>query len=243
MKETIFEKDCQARFHGTFGNGKLGKHVMAVSYVPGNGLLHFKDGRLVSDCLGTCSKVDCSQCGKFGICYAINSYVIRPNVTIARIENTLQLRNDMKKHFQDLEKAIRDNGVKVVRYTESGELESYEQLINLYNVAIRNPETRFYLYTKNYQVLRCFFDFRVLPTNMVVLISVWGDQGRDAWNEFKKYRNVKCFAVNSDMQVTCNCPAYYKDENGKTKRDSSATCEKCRLCYDSKAKIIGCLEH
>lgn len=109
MKETVYMKDCKPRLHGTFSNDKLGGKnlkIVAISYVPGKGILTFKDGRPVLDCEGTCRNVDCSQCGKFGVCYAIDSFVQYPAVTVNRVENTMQLREDINKHFADINAPI-----------------------------------------------------------------------------------------------------------------------------------------
>lgn len=243
MKNTVYMKDLTPRFHGTFSNGKLGTNIMGVSYVPGGEYITLKSGAIVSDCKGTCNGVNCESCEKS--CYAVRSYKQYPTVTVNRIENTLQLRENIVQHFEDMKNAIIENNVKIVRYTESGEIETFRQFALLENLARKLPNVKFYLYTKNYAVLREFFDHSVLPENMTVLISIWGDHGIDEWNEFKKYRNVKAFAVNSDLKVSCFCPAYEKDNAGKVHRvvKNSAKCEKCRLCFDSKAKIIGCYEH
>lgn len=241
-RETIFMSDCTPCFHPTFGNEKLGG-IMGIGYLSGYNPT-FADGTPTTDCLPTCYRVNCGACNG-GCCYAVRSETRFPNKRKNCIENTMQLREDMTMHFQEIKKAIRENGVKVVRYTESGEIENFAQFLSVYRLARKMPDVRFYLYTKNYEVLSRFFESLTLPNNMVVLISVWNDLGLGPWEVFKKYRNVKCFAVNAEntLRPMVYCPAYFKDENGKTKRDPSKTCEKCRLCFDSKAKIIGCLEH
>lgn len=175
MTRTILMKDCRAQFHPTLSNGKLGGkdvHMMGVSYMPGPEQLTFKNGEIVTDCKGTCT--NCADCVK--ACYAVNSCKRFPNVTRNRVENTMQLRENITKHFADIAKAIKENGVA-------------------------------------------------------------------AWKEFKEHSNVKCFAVNSDLDVSCYCPAYRKDKNGKVVRDSEMTCARCKLCFDSTAKVIGCYEH
>lgn len=242
MTRTILTKDCKAQFHPTLSNSKLGGkdvHMMGISYMPGPECITFKNGEKVTDCKGTCT--NCADC--MNACYAINSCKRFPNVTKNRVENTLQLREDIEQHFADIYWTIKDNNINVVRYTESGEIENINQFMHLYWLAMDLKSVKFYLYTKNYNVLREFFNNHVLPNNLVVLISVWGENGVAAWNEFKKYSNVKCFAVNSDLKVACYCPAYHKDENGKVYRDNDMTCARCKLCFNSTAKIIGCYEH
>lgn len=248
MKKTIYSKNLKAQFHPTFGNEKLGGKnlkIMAVGYLSGDDIPTFKDGRPVVDMVGTCNKVDCSGCK--GSCYAMRTQRQYNGVTIARAENTLQLRKSMWQHFQDIKKAIIENNISIVRYTESGEIESYNQFQNLVNLARDLSHVRFYLYTKNYHVLHQFFDRSVLPENLVVLISIWGDIGVDAWHHFKIYRNVKAFVVNNhegDLASGFYCPAYRRNtETGKVTRDPEMTCAKCGLCFKSPAKVIHCLEH
>lgn len=239
MKKTVLIKNCAPRFHATRSNSKLGK-MLAISYVPGADFRFLKNGTLVSDCKGTCGCVDCKHCER--ACYACRSYDQYPAVTLNRVENTMQLREDIQQHFSDIGDYIEKHHVAIVRYTESGEIESYEQFYALYWLAKCTPDTRFYLYTKNYDVLRRFFRYHVLPDNLVVLVSIWGDLGREEWNEFKKYSNVKCFAVHAeDLMPAIMCPAY-KLVNGKVVR-TGKTCAECKLCFDSKAKMIGCYEH
>lgn len=251
MKATVYMNDCKPCFHPTMANDKLGgkKHnIMAVSYVPGKELLTLKNGDLVSDCPGTCGAVDCSQCGKRGVCYAIDSFVQYPAVTVNRVENTMQLRSDIDQHFEDIKAAIIKNKVNIVRYTESGEFESQEHFDKFIDLALGMPEVHFYAYTKNYTVLRTYFSRGLeLPANVVILISVWGTQGIAEYNEFKEHNNIKCFAVNSDMKVEAMCPAYRKDENGKVTRVKSdaVKCGNCGLCTGKhpNVRVIGCVEH
>lgn len=246
MKKTVLMRNCTAQFHPTFNNSKLGGkklNLLAISYVPGSAFTFLKSGKKVSDCKGTCGMVDCKNCERS--CYAIRSYRQYNAVTVNRVENTMQLRSDINQHFSDIHNAIKSNNINVVRYTESGEIESFDQFMHLYRLAKDLPHVKFYLYTKNYVVLREFFNDHVLPDNMVVLVSIWGDHGVAAWEEFKKYKNVKCFAVNSDIDTPYTCPAYRKDKNGKTYRvkTDAVKCGNCKLCFDSKAKVIKCLEH
>lgn len=246
MKKTVKINTCTPRFHGTFSNAKLGgknQKIMAVSYAPGAGYIHLKNGALVADCLGTCGAVDCKECSK--ACYAIRSYRQYPAVTVNCVENTMQLREDPAQHFKDIKAAAIANNIETIRYTASGEIENRVHFDYLVNLAVDLPNIQIYLYTKNYEVLRAYFESgRELPENMTVLISTWGRQGVEEYREFSTHNNIKCFAVNPDgITPQVYCPAY-KEVNGKVKLNKDMTCAKCGLCTGkSKAKIIGCLEH
>lgn len=235
---TIWAKDFTPCFIPSHDNSKLGG-ILGISYLPMDGLDYLKSGLLLTDVKGTCK--NCDECARK--CYARSSNKRFEKVTIKNVCNTLQLRNDIDKHFADIENYIVTHNIEIVRYTESGEIETSAQFEKLVNLARKLSNVYFYLYTKNYEVLRAFFNRSVLPNNMTVLVSVWGKIGVNEWKEFKKYRNVKCFAVNSDLQPRVFCPAYKKDKNGRTRLNSAMTCEKCGLCYRSKVSVIGCLEH
>lgn len=246
MTKTTFIKDCKPCFHPSYGNEKTGgknEQMMAIGYMPSKGILTFKDGTIVSDCLGTCGKVNCDECMKK--CYAVSMVKRYEIARKNRIENTLQLRTDINQHFNDIYHTILSDKIKIVRYTDSGEIESYLQFVKLVNLALSLPSTQFYLYTKNYDVLRTFFtENKELPNNMVVLISIWGKLGKKEYNEFKNHRNIKAFVVNSDIKTDCTCPAY-KVINGKVRLNKEMTCAKCGLCTGKhpNIKVIGCLEH
>ena len=251
MKKEINHKqtmmcDCMAQFHGTFDNGKLGGKelgMMAIGYHPGKGILKFKNGQIVSDCSGSCGCVNCEEC--MNDCYAVSGSLRFLDCRKNRIENTMQLRSDINKHFDDIYHAILSNNIKIVRYTDSGEIESYLQFVKVVNLALSLPSVRFYLYTKNYAVLREFFkEEKELPGNMVVLISIWGYQGKAEYIEFCTHRNIKAFAVNSDIKVNAMCPAY-KEINGKVRLNKEMSCARCGLCFngENNVRVIGCLEH
>jgi len=243
MKKTLFAKDCKPCLHITDSNSKLGK-MASIGYVPGCGLIILKStGEIVTDIPGSCGCVDCAGCSCK--CYAIRSFRQYDGKTRACCENTLQLREDPEKHFSDIAEYIEKKHIKVLRYLESGELETYRQFTLLVRLAKTHPETTFYTYTKNYFVLNYFFFTKgqELPKNLVILLSVWGETGREEWERFSRFGNVKCFAVNTDMKTDAICPAYTKDKSGKTRLNKAMTCAKCGLCFRSKAKVIGCLEH
>lgn len=249
--ETTLTANLTPRFWPSYGNEKVGGKaagMMAIGYMPGSGVLTYNDGVPVTDCLGTCGAVDCSGCQK--ACYAVSMIKRYRDARNHRIENTLQLRADINKHFDDIRAAILRDKIRVVRYTDSGEIESYLQFMKLVNLALGLPSVRFYLYTKNYAVLREYFgrgDRFELPSNLVVLISIWEDLGEKEFQEFRHHKNIKAFAVKpATVKPEVMCPAYKKDPNtGRVKLNKEMTCVKCGLCTGARggAQIIGCLEH
>lgn len=251
MKETVYMRDCVAQFHPTLLNDKLGgkkQRIMAVSYVPGKDLLTLRNGTLVSDCIGTCKNVDCSTCGRCNVCYAIDSYIQYPAVTKNRVENTMQLREDIDKHFEDIYNTIIRHKIQILRYTESGEIEDYRHFEYLIRLTNRLPKVQVYAYTKNYEVLREYFSRGLeLPENLTILVSVWGEQGIKEYQEFSSHKNIKCFAVNSNMKYDAICPAFKQDKNGRVYRvhTDAVKCGNCGLCTGKapNVRVIKCIEH
>lgn len=226
-------------------NSKLGRNIMAVGYLPTNELLYIKSkNAYATDIIGTCNCVNCDYCKN--PCYARKSAIYHHNTVIPALTgNTLQLRNNIKKHFKHIESAFILSGCNVLRYTESGEIESSEQFIELVKLAKRLKNNTVYVYTKNYEVLREYFsNNKNLPKNLFVILSVWGAVGEVEYNEFKDRKNILCFVVNND-NITPNaiCPAY-KNVNGKIVK-TGVNCSSCGLCYgkSKKVKVIKCFEH
>lgn len=239
---TLLMKDHKPTFHPTEDNGKIGA-MLGISYLPGSDYMYLNSGLLTSDCKGTCGSVDCSGC--IGSCYAVSTVKRFEHANANRMENTMQLRSDIDQHFADIRSRAIEKGHKVIRYTESGEIENYRQFEKVVDLAESLPDRSVYLYTKNYAVLRQYFERHELPSNMVVLISIWDQHGVSEYEEFKHHDNVKAFVVNNDTyKVDAMCPAY-REVNGKVKRinDDRVKCVNCKLCFSSKAKVIGCLEH
>lgn len=251
---TTYSHDIIPEFRPSYSVEKIGgqdQHIMAVAYVPGPGVLQYVGtGDLVSDCPGSCHGVDCSICSQPGNCYAIRDYRRFPAYRRNCIANTLQLRADMEKHFSDLRATIIADGIETVRYTQSGEIESYDQFLHVVQLA-EDLGVEVYLYTKNYPVLYRYFDEgRELPETMTVLISIWGQdvEAIRAYEALKGHAGIKAFVVdNDDYEADATCPAYRADAPGKKARlvkEDWAKCGHCRLCTRAKAcKVIRCAKH
>lgn len=245
--KTTLVNNIVPMFWPSYGNEKTGGKdvgMMAIGYYPTDDYIHYSDGSLVADIKGTCGCVNCDGCK--GPCYAVSMIKRFTTAREHRIANTLQLRQDINQHFEDIRTRILEDKIKIIRYTDSGEIETYLQFVKLVNLALGLPSVKFYLYTKNYTVLREFFsEGKEIPNNMTVLISIWEDLGEKEYMEFRHHRNIKAFAIHpSTVKTNVMCPAYIKDEKtGRIKLNKEMTCAKCKLCFDSKAAVIGCLEH
>ena len=203
-QEPLYKIDAaNARLHLSKGNSKIGDGIWSFSTLPGNAdhMLFLKDGRLLTDVPGTCSKY-CDGCARDGACYAWRDAKLHHNATIpAWTENTLLLRSgrlwDELETFLTLKNgkaekylstvlrcgldpdiALRDARalatVKTFRIHVSGELEDASQLRRWNLLALAHPEIQFGIYTKNYDALAEFLDAGSdFAPNLVVNVSEW----------------------------------------------------------------------
>ena len=118
------------------------------------------------------------------------------------------------------------------------------------NLATEHPETIFYLYTKNYNVVQKAIDNDIIPNNMYINISVWHENGISSYNNMKNHNQIRAFVFvdkewnverynKNGLDITSMCGAY--DKNGKM--NHAVTCEKCGKCFSNKNKCVGCYEH
>lgn len=140
--------------------------------------------------------------------------------------------------------------LQTVRINESGELTCYEDLELWCELANRHKETIFYLYTKNYKVVRKALINGIVPSNLFINISVWHQYGIDEYLEMKDHPQIRAFCLidkewtredylAKGVEITSMCGAY--DENGKM--NHNVTCDKCKKCYSCSNKCVGCCEH
>lgn len=142
------------------------------------------------------------------------------------------------------------NKFKVVRINESGELTCYEDLALWCELGKRHPETVFYLYTKNYKVVRKALINNIVPSNLFINISIWHQFGIDEYLEMKDHPQIRAFCLvdkewtkadylRKGVEITSMCGAY--DANGKM--NHAVTCDKCKKCFGNHNKCVGCFEH
>ena len=234
---TVRLEDCTAKCHISKSNIKT--NIPSWSTYPGNDTIYLKDGRKVSDMLGTCKGANCKTCKNWDSCYAIR--MLRyPNVAKSYIENTMFLRENINGLEKCLVNDIKPLKSDMFRFDVSGEIETFEQFIMFLSVAYQIPNKTFYVYTKNYDILYRYFSTKCeLPNNFHVLISIWHESGIKCYNDLKEHENIHCFIYNDgfdyksyglELLDSCQCKAY--DKNGKL--NHNITCIKCKKCWTKK---------
>lgn len=235
----------------TEGNIKVGK-MLTWSKLAGSGA--------IKGCSGTCGKY-CQGCynpekPSKSACYCFGSYNIYPNVINSHIRNTVSMRKDMKGTFKILDDQIkRKKNNLPIRIHAAGEIESAEELNGWINLAKKNPKNKFYVYTKNVEAVDSVMtklknNKKGLPNNFTILISIWHESNINEYLKWKNCKNIKAFAycdnfdyAKAGLDIKVMCPAYKLNEKGKVKLSHELTCDKCKICFNSKAKVIGCLNH
>lgn len=221
------------------GNIKVG-NMGTISKLMGDDPIYVKS--MNTAVVGTCGH-NCAGCKNK--CYVKKSYRY-PSVILSHARTTIAFRENLVSAFNDMDKQLTNKRkpFEIVRINQSGEIESTAELNHYYELAAKHPETKFYLYTKNFVALKAS-DLESMPENITILISVWHEYGIDTYNELKHMPNVKAFVYmdgyNYEMEVGTMCNAY--DKNGKM--DHRITCDKCRKCFDrvESHKVVGCYEH
>ena len=223
------------------GNIKLGQSMGTFSKLYSNKFFETLFGKVQ----GTCGN-HCEGCE--GPCYVGKSYRY-PSVVNGHARNTLAFRNDLNGSFEAIDKQLsrKRKPFKDVRINQSGEIESTTELLFWIVTARKHPETKFFLYTKNYEAVREIANSKVVvPSNFTCNISIWHEQGIAEYNEFKHLSWIRAFAYDDGydykahgLEIETYCKAY--DKSGKL--DHKVTCDVCRKCIDRDVKVTGCYEH
>ena len=232
------------------GNIKIGDTMWSWNKLAGNGV--------IAGCKGTCGE-HCKGCynaenPKKSPCYVFKSYVQYGwddgTVVKAHIRNTNIIRENIEQAFEDIRSQLKRAKKKpsAVRIHASGELENAEELMMWMQTASMYPDIPFYIYTKAFNIVDqvlSTYKYSALPINFFINISVWHDSGIEIYDKWKHLDNIRAFVYddgydyNDKIKINCYCPAY--DKNGKLSHE--LTCDKCKICFQKKAKVCGCYSH
>jgi len=268
LKKLILEK--AVIFDGTSADnvklGKMGSWAMLFGncdwYIPE--LKVTVKGTCGEFCRG-CFNPENPKCSK---CYVAKSYLRNTNrnkdgskgdilknkctVKKGHAYRTIAMTMFRDDLLKSLDKKLNNkrNKFKVVRINESGELTSYDDLALWCELAKRHPETIFYLYTKNYKVVRKALINGIVRENIFINISIWHEYGIEEYLEMKDHPQIRAFCLVDDewsklryyakgIEIDSMCGAY--NENGNM--NHNVTCDKCKKCFSNKSKCVGCFSH
>jgi hypothetical protein len=213
------------------GNSKLGKGVYAFNLLPGDAPLSTKDKGQLTNVRGTCGGC-CDGCEK--VCYAVNDARRYHNTCIPSLgKNTVIMRHDLDDMFTQLKNECVSKNVKILRYHSSGEIESYDYLMHMAQLAKELPAIKFYFYTKRFAFVERYLSANgQFPDNLVCNIPEW--KGNTAGFNLGGL-NVFVYDDGTDesLKRVAHCRAV--DENG---RKTGISCDKCGRCFAGNRGLI-----
>ena len=206
------------------GNSKLGNNIYNFNLLPGASIISTKDLGPLTNVIGTCQ--NCGENCEHD-CYAVRDTRRHHNVCIpAQAKNTVIMRENLSLMFSQLKSRVIKEKVQILRYHSSGEIESYEYLLQMVKLAKELPQVKFYFYTKRFDFLERYLkEHTAFPDNLVCNVSEWH-------NNTEKYQltglNRFVYDDGADPEVSKlpHCPAV-NPKGGKT----GITCDKCQRCY------------
>lgn len=219
------------------GNSKLGKGVFAFNLLPGDEPISTKDKGQLTNVTGTCTGC-CDGC--LDKCYAIKDARRYHNTVIPSLaKNTLMVRNNIDRTFQQLKDELVKKKAKVLRWHSSGEIPDYNYLLHMVKLAVEMPNVRFYFYTKRFEFMERYIkECGELPENLVCNISEWkgNTKGYDltGLNTF-----IYDDGTDESLKNVPHCPAV--DKKG---HKTGITCSNCSLCYrGNDGHVIAVYSH
>lgn len=187
----------------TLGNHKLGKKIANTSLTP---------------ILSCPSNIPCVK-----ECYALKSYLQYPNVKKAWDRNLRLYLRESYSYFTQIDKFLQNKSVLFFRYLVGGDIPDTRYLLGMVELAVKNPDTNFLSFTKNYSILAAI-KRKELPKNLNIIASAW--PGYPIPNYIKK----------NGYRI-----AWMQDGTEKRIPKGSflckGSCENCLNCWNSKKKI------
>lgn len=230
------------------GNVKVG-NMWVWNTLKGDETEHINYKGMQFDCVGTCGKM-CAECGCKYACYVNKSYKIYPSVKYSHAINTIALRKDVYRVYNDLRNQIirAKKKPEFIRIHASGEFENINEICMFNMLAFEFPEITFYTYSKNFVLWDEFLEDNAMANNFILNVSIWHESGIDFFKKWSFKDNVKAFAyddgfdyTSAGLTINTHCTAY--DEHGKM--NHAVTCDKCRKCMrtDGNCKVVACFDH
>lgn len=268
LKKFVLPK-AKIKFGDSGDNIKLG-NMGSWAVLPGDmdwyipNLKMWVKGTCGSHCKG-CFDPENPRCSK---CYVFKAIVRKTNrnadgtvgdivmndCTVKRghAYRTIAITLFRRELLESLDKQLTNykGNTRLIRLNESGEFTCYEDLAMWCELASKHGKFTFYVYTKNYRVVKRAIANGIIPKNLFINISVWHKKGIKPYQEMESNSQIRCFAyVDKEWDVNkyaknglilqSMCGAYDK----KGKMNHNVTCDKCKKCASRVNKCVGCFEH
>ena len=173
------------------------------------------------------SKKNGSVCSK---CYARKGRYRFKNVKNAMAYRLDSLGNE--KWVDAMATLIKKQSPDYFRWHDSGDLQSVEHLTSIIQVCNLTPDTKHWLPTKEYGVVKEYLTFARFPPNLCVRLSA---PFIDQKPNLTSIPGVQGSMVHSDPEFDFSnkCPAY--SQGGK--------CGDCRMCWDTSIEVVSYPKH
>lgn len=162
-------------------------------------------------------KVKGSTCSK---CYALKGRYVFPNVKEAQYRRLDIMIDDLDEWSENMIHLIeriyegKSYDDRVFRWLDSGDIQSLEHLVAISDIAMSCPDVRFWLPTREYQIVREYNRLYERPSNLVIRVSS-PMVGQALTHEFEHTSSVRA-------KTGYSCPA-------KTQGNQ---CGPCRACWE-----------
>ena len=164
-------------------------------------------------------------------CYALkNNFVRYPAVKVAQ---EIRLKAITKPEWVDYMAELLTLKYKRLaksrlfhRWFDSGDLQSYEHLMKIFEVCKLTPHIKYWLATREYQIISKV-KYKDIPKNLIVRASGIKIDGQPP--KFWKWTST----VHTKKPIGHECPAYKQD----------GECGSCRSCWSRSIKQVSYKEH
>ena len=168
-----------------------------------------------------------SVCSK---CYALKGRYVFPNVKAALYRRFSSLQSP--KWVEAIAFSINKRGDTFFRWHDSGDLQGVWHLQNIVEVAKRCPNTKFWLPTREANIVSEYFENGgELPVNLTIRVSGTMIDGKKPDGLIAKFGLVASSVTTDKNKVTC----FAFQNQGK--------CGDCRACWNKEVSEVVYLQH
>ena len=200
--------------------GTLSNPSKMPSYAWGISALHCVVGSLMA-------KINGTVCKK---CYALKGHYVFKNTKLAHKKRLDAIKKpewvDYMAELLTLKYKRLAKSRLFHRWFDSGDLQSHEHLMKIFEVCELTPHIKYWLATREYKIISKI-KYKDIPKNLVVRASGIKIDGQPP--KFWKWTST----VHTKKPIGHECPAYKQD----------GECGSCRSCWSRSVKQVSYKEH